>query len=248
MRLNAEQGVKLTVLLADTQPLLGEGAVGDLLERGLNALPEELSARARRFRRRADQANAVAGKALLLLAGKRNGVADPLGTLLFGARGKPFWASGPGFNLTHCTGRAALAVARCELGIDMERMDRIVALDDFASCLGPGERERVAGSGNPRIALLELWTMKESAAKAVGLGLGLDPATLVPKRGRVRAAGQLLHLTRVEVPGAWCHVATPEPVSGLAIREHAFEELVLLLEEERRAPEGAARATMEEEA
>jgi 4'-phosphopantetheinyl transferase len=101
--------------------------------------------------------------------------------LVSGAHGKPFMPDAPGlhFSLTHTAGLTAVALHTCEVGCDAERADRQVAETVF-SMLAREERAwlRALDPGPARQrAFIRLWVVKEAFAKALGLGLSLDPRT-----------------------------------------------------------------------
>ncbi len=96
--------------------------------------------------------------------------------------GKPFLCGvdRPRFNLSHTGNVALIAVADREVGVDVER---VVTLDVRALAplvLGCDERA-VIGRCRPDErgrTFLRLWTLKEAFAKARGIGLGFDLASV----------------------------------------------------------------------
>lgn len=97
------------------------------------------------------------------------------------ALGKPFLgqtASGRPlfFNLSHSWPLAAVAVTRAgECGIDVEMIDPHLPWQELCdTALHPQERRAVLSSAAPAEAFLRHWTLKEAAAKALGLGLHWD--------------------------------------------------------------------------
>jgi 4'-phosphopantetheinyl transferase len=101
-----------------------------------------------------------------------------------GPQGKPFLQHPPGgvhFNLSHSTAMAICAVARTEIGADIEAArgfrDR-TSLE--AACFGPKEREWLAETAAAEVdtaetgdAFFACWTRKEAVLKADGAGLSL---------------------------------------------------------------------------
>lgn len=143
--------------------------------------------RAARFRFPEHQARFIAGRGLLreLLGAYLD---RPAVTLRFGqgSHGKPYLAgeaaaAGLHFNLAHSGHRALYAVARREVGVDLEKMDRQV--DDPAIidriC---GLREQAAFQIIPQEqrhnAFFACWTRKEAIAKALGSGFSCGLQTL----------------------------------------------------------------------
>jgi len=143
--------------------------------------------RAARFRFPEHRDRFVAGRGLLreLLGAYLN---QPAAALRFvqGAHGKPALAgagagTGLHFNLSHSGGRALYAVARREVGVDLERLDRTVSYASLAERICT-PREWAAFQVLPleRIqpAFFACWTRKEAIAKALGGGLASGLRTL----------------------------------------------------------------------
>jgi 4'-phosphopantetheinyl transferase len=99
----------------------------------------------------------------------------------------------PSFSLSHARGIVACAIAAdMPIGVDAERIDRSMAVDELA------ERhftrsEMAALQRSPDSArstlFVELWTLKEAFVKAIGLGLTLAPNMMsfeLDERGSVR--------------------------------------------------------------
>ncbi len=94
--------------------------------------------------------------------------------------GKPYFAGGPEFSLTHSGGFAACALAPRGLpvGIDIEPADRASAAM-IAFVAGDAEREALdAGLLSPT----GLWTVKEAVLKAAGVGLADMCAVAIDRR------------------------------------------------------------------
>lgn len=92
--------------------------------------------------------------------------------LLLDAGGGP---SPLAFSLTHTRGLVACAVGGMNLGIDAEATDREADVDGVSErFFAPAERaalRRLSGMAR-RERFFELWTLKESLLKGIGLGLG----------------------------------------------------------------------------
>lgn len=97
--------------------------------------------------------------------------------ILRGEHGKPYAPSlaGLDFNLSHARNHVLLAFARNQpLGVDLERIDRRLALEDLARrFFAPEEADALDRlSDDERLpAFLRLWTCKEAVLKAIGAGL-----------------------------------------------------------------------------
>lgn len=166
-------------LLPAPERAAGPAAAG--LERLLDVSER---ARAARFARAADAARSVASRALLRRTLSRYASVTPeQWRFATTPHGRPVLAArGPDgdlrFSVAHTAGLAAVAVAHGrEVGVDVERLDRLVRRDLAARVCSPREaaalRARTPGDW-PR-AFLEYWTLKEAYLKARGTGLALPP-------------------------------------------------------------------------
>lgn len=139
---------------------------------------------AERFRFSADRCAFVNSRARLrrLLGAHMNA---PPQRLMFcrGPHGKP---TVPGldlaFNLSHCRGRTAIALAPAAVGIDIERRDRIAGWPAWSDTVASAEELR-DWYAHPQ-GLLALWVLKEALGKAAGVGLTPGPERLGPIRPR----------------------------------------------------------------
>ena len=99
-----------------------------------------------------------------------------------GEHGKPYAPAVPAidFNLSHSRDHVLLAFARHQpLGVDLERIDRRLSLEDLARRFFSGDEADALdrlGETERLPAFLRLWTCKEAVLKAIGQGLsfGLD--------------------------------------------------------------------------
>lgn len=183
--------------------------------------------RLERIRVPAGRRQFVAARGLArLLLGRTMGVAPLTLRLEYGPRGKPTLAGHHApqplrFNLAHSGDTVVLALAPCEVGVDVESLrplpgrERLVrrfcadAERQWVQSLAEGERDR---------AFLSLWTCKEAYLKALGAGIAMalrdveiDPST-----------ARLLRIAGDEAPAAeWTllPVELPEPaLAAVAIR------------------------------
>jgi 4'-phosphopantetheinyl transferase len=155
-------------------------ADGALAESADLLSPDERE-RADRFRFARDRRDFVAAHALVrsaLSAVDRR----PPGLLEFAVTpaGKPFLLAAGGrpsplsFSLTHTHGLVACAIGNLNVGIDAEAMGRDADVDGVSGrFFAPAERaalQRCSGTAR-RERFFELWTLKESLLKGIGLGL-----------------------------------------------------------------------------
>jgi 4'-phosphopantetheinyl transferase len=94
-----------------------------------------------------------------------------------GLNGKPSVRGGAlSFNLSHTRGLVACSIARfMAVGIDVERVDRIIDIETIARHVFSASEAAtlVSARTNARTRFIELWTLKEAFVKAVGVGLTL---------------------------------------------------------------------------
>jgi len=145
--------------------------------------PEE-QARASRFRFERDRNAFVTAHGLLRFALRQaTGRAD--WSFEIGLHGKPRLVARGGvptplFSLTHTPGLAACGLSFAgPIGVDAELRDRTADVASVAErCFAPDERRRLEAAGPDRNRrFIELWTLKEAVAKALGQGLAMDLRT-----------------------------------------------------------------------
>jgi 4'-phosphopantetheinyl transferase len=148
-----------------------------VLERWLS--PDERERAARFLFDRHRTAFIAARGTLRELLGKYLGCGPGEVVFSYSSYGKPSLASPAStlhFNLSHSGGVAAAAfTTACELGVDVERVDRKVDLAVADSYFSPYEIERLQAlpAGERPDAFFRIWTRKEAFVKAQGQGLSL---------------------------------------------------------------------------
>jgi 4'-phosphopantetheinyl transferase len=147
----------------------------DLVERpsDWSLLDSAEQERAGRFHFDRDRGRFVAGRARLRrILGRYLDMEPAALTLHYGGLGKPSVPGPLRFNLSHTGAYAALAVARFDLGVDIECVrpisegiaERFFAAEEVAALHGlPADRQQDA--------FFACWTRKEAFVKAVGDGL-----------------------------------------------------------------------------
>ncbi len=186
-----------------------------------------------RLVRTSDRARCAAARAILrVVLSKYTGESPRALSIAAGATGKPFLdrATGVRFNMSHTGALALIAVARdVEVGVDVERLravqDMEGILENFFSdqertylySRGPEDRTRT---------FFRLWTRRESAAKAMGIGLFDFFARLVLPASDLDRSGFELAVPR---PGArsggteswWIRDLVPAPgcAGALCVQE-----------------------------
>jgi 4'-phosphopantetheinyl transferase len=80
------------------------------------------------------------------------------------------------FNLSHSGDRAAVAVSRQAVGVDIEEMKAEPPYETAPFFLTGDEQARLSAANDParRVMFYRFWSAKEAVAKGLGLGLDLD--------------------------------------------------------------------------
>lgn len=117
------------------------------------------------------QGGHAAGRQLLSrLYREAAGEAPP--PILTTPRGKPYFENSPWyFSISHTPRHAFCVLARENVAIDAEELDRRMDLRLGEKILSPGEKAQFDTAADKRRALLTFWVLKEAAAKLSGEGL-----------------------------------------------------------------------------
>lgn len=92
--------------------------------------------------------------------------------ILTTSRGKPYFADGEyHFSISHTRRHAFCVLARQNVGIDAEELDRPLHPPVIRRVLSESELRQYAASPDPRRTFLTFWVLKEAAAKLSGQGL-----------------------------------------------------------------------------
>jgi len=135
-------------------------------------------------------------------------------------RGKPYAPAlaGIDFNLSHARDHVLLAFARHQpLGVDLERIDRRLALEDLARrFFSAAEADALdALPAAERLpAFLRLWTCKEAVLKAIGEGISFGLDRVVFALGGDGVPAKLARIAAEAGPVEDWQVSLLEPASG----------------------------------
>ncbi|MGO4711417.1 4'-phosphopantetheinyl transferase family protein [Bradyrhizobium sp. 2TAF24] len=162
--------------------------------RRVDALQPDEQIRLERFRKQRDRALFVVGRSLLRY-GLRELFGIPAAAIGAGPHGKPMLRDADAdidFNLAHSAHLVVAAFARgARVGIDVERLDGDSGVIEAASRHFAAEERKIltdVDTATLADCFLRIWTLKEAAVKATGLGLqtrldgfaiALDPPRLV---------------------------------------------------------------------
>lgn len=187
--------------------------------------PDEIE-RANRFKFPELRQHFIVGRGLLRQLLGRYLAGDPAALRFeYGPYGKPALAGAPAlhFNLAHSGGLALLAIARQELGVDVEAIRPLPDWEAIARhYFSAAEIEQLAAVPGPQRdrAFFTCWTRKEAFLKATGDGLS-RPLDSFSVTLRPDEPARFLHITG-EKADTWQLVAL-EPANGyigaLALRQ-----------------------------
>ncbi len=103
-------------------------------------------------------------------------VGGPMPQIRTGPMGKPYFAHSPWhFSISHTKKHAFCVLSDVPVGIDAEEMDRDIRLELAPKILSAGELAQFQAAGDPRLALLRFWVLKEAQAKRTGEGMKWHP-------------------------------------------------------------------------
>jgi len=150
--------------------------VSDQLTANLRALLDHNELRrADRFRVPDAARRFIAARAVLrTLLGRVTGTDPAAVEFEYGESGKPSVAGAPHFNASDSGDTVVVAMASADIGVDVERLRPVSNRDRLARRICTAfELDRLAAIPDHELdsTLLQLWTVKEAALKAVGLGL-----------------------------------------------------------------------------
>lgn len=127
---------------------------------------------------------------LLRSALAQNGIPECEQKFIYNEYGKPSLKGNdkPNFNISHCKELAVCAVADDPVGVDAEKI-RDFSERVMKRCFTASENDYVKKSSSPNKAFFQLWTLKESYIKAIGIGLSypLNKASFIINNNRIIA-------------------------------------------------------------
>lgn len=127
------------------------------------------------------------------------------------------------FNLSHSDDIVVCAaVKNNRIGIDIEKKKVNGELRELTDCFSTAEQNEISLASLPPEKLLDLWTKKESLAKAVGMGLSLEFSDIIiqNKIGFLKNSNQKWHFYPVNIDGSFvCHLCAQKKIKGLVTKE-----------------------------
>ena len=106
----------------------------------------------------------------------RRRTGEEMPEILFGERGKPYFATGDWhFSISHTKNFVFCVLDRQPVGIDAEELTRDIKLSLADKILSPQEKAQFDAASDKKRALLTFWVLKEAAGKVSGEGINGYP-------------------------------------------------------------------------
>lgn len=142
-----------------------------------------------------------------------------LTTLTYQANGKPFISRLLDFNISHSGEMVACVVSdELKVGIDVERM-RTIDVASYSCCLNTSELEQIMARPNTVSAFYRLWTQKEAAVKADGIGLKMPMRTIQVDTQRASWGSGQWYLQELQIDKDYVvHLASNAPMKKCNVR------------------------------
>lgn len=215
---------------------------GAKMQRLLGCLPAEVGIRAARYRSKQDADRHIVSDALKRVAAcLEKGLSLREIEFIRDGYGKPslMGFSDYYFNVSHSVDWIVCAVsAKGRIGIDVEYI-ALAEAEVAELCFTPRELAewRMQPAGQRDAFFFELWTLKESYAKAIGKGLSIGLSSLetirYPEMVRMRHQGNIdpeLHLRVVPfAPGYKLSVCMPQEEQPIDVRHFSLDEMLARL-------------------
>lgn len=182
----------------------------------LSSLSGQRKEKAERFVREIDQVRSAVGSLLIRrFAGKEE--------ILIGPKGKPYFANGPFFNLSHAGEYVGLAVSDEEVGFDLENIERC-DLSIVRAAFTAEEGQRIHSKQDFALA----WTQKEAVAKCLGDGLTNPRLSGVEDLGdgRFQYEGETFFIETLPLDGHYLSVATKKAAPEIQLEVIPAQELL----------------------
>lgn len=142
-----------------------------------------------RMRRMEDRERSIAGRLLLQHAIMNlNIYKNTVCTIEWDKFKKPFIKSiyPLQFNISHSGQCVVCALTYGKVGVDIEKMDYRIDIDDFANVFSKKELDFIYAVSTPYRQFYKLWTLKESILKAKGTGFLTSPIEVLTLENPVK--------------------------------------------------------------
>ncbi len=132
--------------------------------------------------------------------------------------GKPIAVSKADFSLAHSGERSTIVINNGKIGLDIEKIENEFP-QEAQMIFTEEEKTFCRKAPNPNICAYQLWTMKESVLKAIGLGFSFDPASfcVLPAFSKepVKIGENVWHIACGVFDGYSCSVCREKPINEI---------------------------------
>ena len=144
----------------------------DYVTEYIDLLPPDRKNKCLRYRNLSDKVACILSFMVLSEILKEKYDIDKVGDFRYNENGKPYLKEREDifFSISHTKDTVAVAIAGFEIGIDVETI-REISTNLIVKVASEKEREVILSSSDMKRAFFKLWTMKESYAKAYGIGV-----------------------------------------------------------------------------
>jgi len=171
------KNIKTTVYIADCDELKNS----ELFNSSLASVKEYRKEKINKLRFYKDKRLSLGAELLLINALDDVGIDYEKAEIILGENGKPY-LSGNGiyYNLSHSGNLAVCAVSAEEVGVDIEKIEKVdlKIAKRVLSASEMKEFEMLCNDEEKKRELIRLWTLKESYMKYKGAGFGIDPRSV----------------------------------------------------------------------
>lgn len=121
------------------------------------------------------------------------------------------------FNISHSEQCVACAVALCNIGVDVEKIDRsfLIEIDELVEFFSFSEIEHLKEFSNPYMTFFKIWTLKESVLKAKGTGFRFPANKINILNNPVSISNEKYYTFQKILNGYSCSIATDFPIKNI---------------------------------
>lgn len=193
--------------------------------------PDSLEKRIKKYRRWQDAQSTLLGY-LLISKELLLGDLKKISTIQYNAFNKPFLKNNSFFNVSHSGNYVVFISCKTnEIGIDIEKIDYEISVNDFFSHMTKKEQQIVETSNNKVKAFYSYWTQKEVVIKACGKGLTIPLKSFEIINNRTHLENKQYFTKEIFINSQYtCQIASTMKLDniGINVKEIRFLENSLI--------------------
>ncbi|WP_422090866.1 4'-phosphopantetheinyl transferase family protein [Tenacibaculum ovolyticum] len=198
---------KIEVLFVRNDKLMPE----DLWLRSLDLIPKNQHLKITKFYNWKDRQASLIGKLLLKKVIEKNIEKNCISNVKYTKYQKPYLDEDFSFNISHSGEYVVFAytLTNDPIGIDIEKINPIMRIEDFHSVLTDIEKSNIYKSEKPIKAFYDLWTIKEAVSKADGRGLNIPLKEIKINENHIIINTNKWYYKNVSITTDYkCHIST----------------------------------------